>query len=50
MREVVAGEIGNGEFAEDVVEDRGRVLDRLVALDEAGGFKARESEGFDVFL
>ena len=32
MGEVVAVEIGDGQLAEDVVEDRGCVLDRLVAL------------------
>ena len=50
MREVVAAEIGNGELAEDVVEDRGRVLDRVIALDEARRLEPDESEGLDIFL
>jgi hypothetical protein len=35
-RKVVAAEIGNGELAKDVVEDRGRVFDLFVSLDRAG--------------
>ena len=50
MGEVVAAEIGDGQLAEDVVEDRGGVLDRVVALDEAGRLEAGEGEGVDIFL
>ena len=50
MGEVVAAEIGDGELAEDVVEDRRRVLDRLVALHEAGRLEAGEGEGLDILL
>ena len=39
MGEIVAAEIGDGEFAEDIVEDRGGVLDRVIALHETGGSK-----------
>src|SRR5208337_5296484 len=37
MGEIVSAEIGDGQLAEDVVEDRGCVLDRLVALHQARG-------------
>ncbi len=50
MREVMAAEIGHGEFAEHVVEDRRRVLDRVVALDHAGRLELCEGEGFHIFL
>ncbi len=50
MREVVAAEIGDGELAENIVEDRGRVLDRVIALDEARRLEADEGEGLDIFL
>ena len=50
MREVVAGEIGDRQLAEDIVEDRGGVLDRLVAHDDAGRLEAGEGERLDVFL
>ena len=50
MGEVVAAEIGDGELAEDIVEDRGRVLDRVIALDQAGRLEADEGEGLDIFL
>jgi hypothetical protein len=50
MGEIVPAEIRNREFAEDVVEDRGCVLDGVVALDEPGRFEPGEGEGRDVFL
>ena len=50
VRQVVAAEIGDRQLAEDVVEDRGRVLDRVVALHDAGRLEAGEGEGLDVFL
>ena len=50
MRQIVAREIGDGELAEDIVEDRGGVLDRLVALHEARRFKAGEGEGVHIFF
>ena len=36
MRQVVTAEIGDGQFAEHVVEDRRRVLDRVIATISAG--------------
>src|ERR1700683_1264314 len=38
------------ELAEDVVEDRGRVLDRFVALHRAGRLEAGEREGVDILV
>jgi len=49
-REVVAAEIRDGELAKDVVEDRARACDSLVAFDEAGGFEAGRREGIHEFL
>ena len=46
----MAPEIGDGELEEDVVEDRGGVLDGVVALHEASRLEAREGEGLHVFL
>ena len=41
MGEVVAADVGDGELAEHIVEDRGRVLDGfVVALHEPGGLEA----------
>ena len=48
--EVVAVEIGDGQLAEHVVEDRGRVLDAVVAHDHAGGLEAGEGEGLHIFV
>ena len=50
MREIVTPGVGDREFAEHVVEDRGRRLDGVVALHEASRLEAREGEGVDVFL
>ena len=50
MRQIVAVEIGDRQLAEEVVEDRGRHLDRLVALDDARRLEAGEGEGLDEFL
>ena len=50
LREIVAAEIAHGEFAEDVVEDRRRHLDVLVADDRTVGLEAREGEGVHVFF
>ena len=50
MGEIVAAEIGDGEFAEDVVENAGGVLDRVIALHHAGRLEAGEGEGLDIFL
>ncbi|MNX77385.1 hypothetical protein D3C86_1089260 [compost metagenome] len=50
MGEIVAAEIGDGEFAEHVVEDRRGVLDRVVALHHAGRFELGEGEGLHIFF
>ena len=50
VREVVTAKIGDRELAENIVEDRGRVPDRVVALNEARRLEAREGERVDVFL
>src|SRR5690606_29627907 len=34
----------------DIIEDRGRVLDRIIADNNAGGLEAREGESLDIFL
>ena len=48
--EIGTVEVGHGQFAEDVVEDRRRVLDRVVALHHAGWFKPGEGEGVDELI
>ena len=50
LRQIRAAEIGHGEFAEDVVEDRGGVADGVVAAHFAGRLKAREQERVDIFF
>jgi len=50
VREVVTAKVGDRELAEDIVEDRGRVPDCVVALNEARRLEAGEGEGVDVFL
>ena len=50
LREVVAVEIGDGELAEDVVDNRGRHLDAVVAANHARGFEAGEDEGVYVLF
>ena len=44
MRKIVAAEIGNREFAENVIQHAGRVLDGVVADYQAGRFEPRERE------
>ena len=50
MRKIRATEIGDREFAEDVIENGCCVLDRVIALHEARRLEAREGEGFDIFI
>jgi hypothetical protein len=50
MGEIVAAEVGNGELAENVVEDRGRVFDGVVAVNESGRLEPGEGEGLDIFF
>src|SRR5205823_10258653 len=48
--EIGAAEIGDGQLAEDVVDDRGGHLDAVVALDHAVGLEAGEDEGVHELL
>ena len=50
MREVGPIKVRHRQFAEDVVEDRGGVLDRVVALHHPCRFELGEGEGVDEFL
>ena len=50
MGEIVAAEIGDRQFAENVIENRSGVLDRVIALHEARRLEAGEGEGVDIFL
>ena len=50
MGEVEALEIAHRQLAEHVVEDRGRVFDRVVALHRARRLEPRERERVDIFL
>src|SRR5690606_35125946 len=50
VRQIVTAEIRNRQLTEDVVEDRGGVLNRLVALHDAGRLEAREGESLHVLL
>ena len=44
VSQIMPVQIGDGQFAEDVVDDRGRHLDVRVALDHAVRLEAREQE------
>jgi hypothetical protein len=44
MRQVATAGVGDRQFAEDVVEDTGRHLDRVVAFDDARRLEAREGK------
>ena len=46
----MALKIGNSQFAEDVIKNRRRILDRLIALHHACRFKAGEGEGFHILF
>ena len=48
--EIVAAEIRDRELSEDIVKDRGGVLDGVIALHGARRFKASEREGVNIFL
>src|SRR5262245_51068516 len=50
VSQLVSLQIGDRELAEDIVEDRGRVLDLGVAADETGGLEAGEGEGLDELI
>ena len=47
MGQIGAVEIADRQFAEDIVEDRGGILDRVIALHHARRFEPGEGEGFD---
>ena len=42
--------VAHRKLAEDIVEDRGRILDGVVALHGARRLEAGEGEGVDIFL
>ncbi len=50
LSEIVPPEIGHCQFAEDVVEDRGRPADMVVARHFAGRLKPREDKGVDILF
>ena len=50
VRQIVTRQIRDGQLAENIIQDRRRVLDRLVALHEAGWFEPREGESFDILF
>ena len=50
MRQIGAVEVRNRQFAEDVIQDRGGILDRVIALHHARRFKAGEGESLDIFV
>ena len=50
MGQIVAPQIGDRQFAEDVVQDRRRILDRVVALYEPCRLEPRERERVHVLL
>src|SRR6185312_16938439 len=49
VREIEAREVRDRELAEHIVEDGGRVFDRVVALHRALRLEAGEGEGVDIF-
>ena len=50
MREVGAVQIRNRQFAEDIIQNRRRILHRVIALHHARRFKAGKGERIDIFL
>src|SRR6056297_81699 len=50
MRQIGAVKVADRQFAEDVVEDRGGVLDAVIALHKPRGLELGEGEGIDEFL
>ncbi len=50
MGEIEALEVAHRQLAEHVIQDRGGVFDRVVALHRALRLEAREGEGVDIFL
>src|SRR5690606_3179801 len=50
MAQVIAAEIGDRKLTEHVVEDRGRVLDRVIADHDTRGFETSEGESLHILL
>ena len=50
LSEIVAAKVGHRELAKNVVEDRRRLADRVIAGDFAGRLEPGEDEGVDEFL
>ena len=50
MGQIGAIQIADSQFAEDIVQDRRRVLDRVVALNLTRRFEPGEGEGVDEFF
>ena len=50
MRQIGTIQIGHSQFAEDIVKDRRRILDAVVALNHACWLKLRECERVNEFL
>ena len=50
MGQIGAAQIGDTQFAENIIQHAGGVLDRVIADDQAGGLEAGEGEGLDEFL
>ena len=50
LRQILAFQIGNGELAEDVVDDRRRHLDAIVELDRTIGLESGEDKCLDKFF
>ena len=50
MGQIGAVQIADGQFAEDIVKDRGRVLDAVIALHHPRRLEAGEGEGVHEFL
>ena len=50
MRKIRAVQIGHRQFAEDIVQNGGGVLDAVIALHHACGFEFGKGKGIDEFL
>ena len=50
LGQIVATQVGDGQFAENIVDDRGRHLDMRVTLNDAVRLEAREQERIHIFF
>ena len=50
MGKVIATKVRDGKFAEDVIDQRSCILDRIIPLDQARGLKPGEGKGFNIFF